>query len=206
MKNTHYYSKEVTVASNRKEVKFDFKGNWFTFITDAGVFSRNAIDFGSRVMIENFIPLDSDLPLLDMGCGYGTIGTILGKTYNKEFYMYDINERAVELSKLNTEKNDVKATVGQSNSFDDVAKIKFSQIITNPPIRAGKKVYYDIYKRSADFLCDGGELWVVIQKKQGAETSKAELFSIFGNCTLISKKKGYFILKSVFNPLTISNN
>ena len=201
MKNTHYYSKEVTVKSDRNEVKFDFKGNWYTFITDSGVFSKKAVDFGSRVMIENFVPRNSDAPILDMGCGYGPIGTIIGKTYNKEFYMYDINERAVELSKLNTSKNSVQAVVGQSDGFSDVEKIKFSQIITNPPIRAGKKVYYEIYKNSIKYLEPLGELWVVIQKKQGAETSKVELESIFGNCSVIAKKKGYFILKSVFIPL-----
>ena len=201
MKNTHYYSKEVTVPSNRQEVKFDFKENWYTFLTDTGVFSKKSVDFGSRVMIENFIPRTSDAPLLDMGCGYGPLGTIIGKTYNKTFYMYDINERAVELAKLNTEKNNVSAVVKQSDGFSNVADIKFSQIITNPPIRAGKKVYYEIYKNAINYLEENGELWVVIQKKQGAETSIAELESIFGNCTVIAKKKGYLILKSVFIPL-----
>ena len=201
MKNTHYYSKEVTVKSDRSEVKFDFKGNWFTFVTDSGVFSKKSVDFGSRVMIENFIPRESSAPILDMGCGYGPIGTILGKTYNKKFYMVDINERAVELATLNVNKNSVDAIVSQSDCFSEVPKIKFSQIITNPPIRAGKKVYYEIYKNSIKYLENNGELWVVIQKKQGAETSKDELESIFGNCTVIAKKKGYFILKSVFIPL-----
>ena len=73
----------------------------------------------------------------------------------------------------------------------------FSSIITNPPIRAGKDVVYAIYDGAYTHLCENGELWVVIQKKQGAPSSKEHLEKLFGNCEIVTRDKGYYILKSV---------
>lgn len=43
---------------------------------------------------------------------------------------------------------------------------------------------------------NGGQLWVVIQKKQGAPSAKAELQNIFGNVDIVSRDKGYYILQA----------
>jgi len=75
--------------------------------------------------------------------------------------------------------------------------MKFASIITNPPIRAGKDVVFSIYEGAYERLDKSGELWVVIQKKQGAPSSKEKLESLFGNCEIITRDKGYYILKSV---------
>ena len=86
----------------------------------------------------------------------------------------------------------------KSNIFDNIPEEqKFQYVLTNPPIRAGKKVIYEIYDKAFLHLFEGGELGVVIQKKQGAPSTKTHLEEVFGNCTIVSKEKGYFILKSV---------
>ena len=45
-------------------------------------------------------------------------------------------------------------------------------------------------------LVEGGDLWVVIQKKQGAPSAMEKLEQLFGNVEVVEKKKGYFILMS----------
>ena len=66
-------------------------------------------------------------------------------------------------------------------------------IVSNPPIRAGKKVVFEILEKAYDHLNDDGELFVVIQKKQGAPSAKKKMEDVFGNCEVVTRDKGYFI-------------
>lgn len=197
--NHHYYSKtQDGLDSNPSQFVFNFKDNKFIFHTDSGVFSKDYIDYGSFVMLKTFEPNDIDLPILDMGAGYGAIGITVSKLHDKDVDMCEINERAYLLNKKNIQENKAnKATVYHSDLYEAVEGKKYASIITNPPIRAGKQVVYAIYDGAFDHLQAGGELWVVIQKKQGAPSSKDHLTALFGNCTVVNKDKGYYILKSV---------
>ncbi len=197
-KNTHYYSKNVdNVESNPQTFDFNYKNNHFVFKTDNGVFSKDYIDYGSFVMLNNFIPNDIDLPILDMGSGYGAISIVLSKLLNKKFVGVEINERAYNLAIENANKNNVDVDFYNGSIYEPIEELKFSSIITNPPIRAGKEVVYGIFDGAYDHLVAGGELWVVIQKKQGAPSAKDHLTEKFGNCEVIKRDRGYYILKSV---------
>lgn len=197
--NHHYYSKtQEGLDSNPSQFTFNFMNNKFIFHTDSGVFSKDYIDYGSFVMLKTFEPNNIDLPILDMGAGYGAIGITVSKLFDKHVDMCEINERAYLLNKKNIEQNNAnKAFVYHSDLYEEVSNKKYSSIITNPPIRAGKQVVYAIYDGAYEHLVSGGELWVVIQKKQGAPSSKDHLTELFGNCIVVNKDKGYYILKSV---------
>lgn len=52
--------------------------------------------------------------------------------------MVDVNPRAVELAVLNAQKNSVEAEVRVSDIFGNVTET-LSDILTNPPIRAGQE-------------------------------------------------------------------
>jgi 16S rRNA (guanine1207-N2)-methyltransferase len=199
MKENFYYSeKQDGLASNPHTYDFCFREHKFRFKTDAGVFSKAYIDFGSFTMLEAFTPNTIDAPILDMGCGYGPIGIVVSTLYDREVLMVDINERAISLTNDNIKTNKVdKAKAQKSYIYDSIPdEMMFSSIITNPPIRAGKKVVFDIYDGAYNHLLPGGELWVVIQKKQGAPSSMKHLEELFSNCEVVCKNKGYFILKS----------
>lgn len=197
--NFYYQEKQEGLKSNPNTYEFNFRDHHFKFKTDAGVFSKNYIDFGSFTMLEAFTPNSIEAPILDMGCGYGPIGIVVSTLYDKEVLMVDINERALNLANENIGINKVlKAKAQKSYIYDSIPEnSKFSSIITNPPIRAGKKVVFDIYDGAYKHLLDNGELWVVIQKKQGAPSSIEHLKKIFSNCEVVYKNKGYFILKSI---------
>lgn len=197
--NNHYYSEKIDLESKPNEFTLFFKEHKFLFTTDIGVFSKRYLDFGSHTLLTAFKPNNIEGPVLDVGCGYGPLGIVISTLYDKEVYMVDINERAIELSNKNIIKNNVtKAKAIKSYLYDSLDKnIKYASIVTNPPIRAGKKVVFQIYEEAFDNLLPGGELWVVIQKKQGAPSSMNHLNEIFNNCEVIDKNKGYYILKSV---------
>lgn len=203
--SNHYYSeKQDDLKSNPNSYTFNFRNNRMIFTSDIGVFSKKYIDFGSYTLIDAFTPDMSKKTLLDVGCGYGPIGITLGKLYPYlNIKMIDINERAVSLAKKNIEQNKAQnVEVLKSNIYENINKEeKYDYILTNPPIRAGKKVVYEIYDGALKHLNENGQLWVVIQKKQGAPSTISHLEEKFGNCEVVCKEKGYFILKSVYSTL-----
>ena len=190
-----YYEKNPKADHDIHELRVRLLDTPMTFLTDAGVFSKRMVDYGSQVLL-NTLDLESDKTLLDVGCGYGPLGLTLGKVFGVQATLIDINSRALDLARANAEKNQVNARIFQSNVYDDVEG-NFDYIVSNPPIRAGKSVVHEIIKGAFCHLEDQGSLTIVIQKKQGAPSAKAKMEEVFGNCQILKKDKGYYILESV---------
>lgn len=196
----HYYTNETNLKSDEKTFDFVFKGSKITFTSDAGVFSKKYVDYGSQVLLENVIIQDIVKNVLDVGCGYGAMGLSLAKVNeNVNFDLVDVNLRALDLCRLNANNNKINnVNVFESNVYSNVTGT-YDLIISNPPIRAGKSVVHDILENSFKHLNKFGEIWVVIQKKQGAPSAKNKLEEVFGNCEVVIRDKGYYILKSIKN-------
>ena len=190
-----YYAENPDAAHDIHELRVDLLGEKMTFLTDAGVFSKKMIDFGSQLLLK-CLEVNQGETVLDVGCGYGPLGLSLAKAYGIQATMVDINNRALDLARQNAERNKVEATIFQSNIYEQV-KGNFEHVISNPPIRAGKQVVHEIIEKSKDFLEAGGDLTIVIQKKQGAPSAKSKMEEVFGNCEIVKKDKGYYILRSV---------
>jgi 16S rRNA (guanine1207-N2)-methyltransferase len=195
----HYYSRKPGTESSPVKWLSELKGNSFRFKTDSGVFSKKEVDFGSRLLIDTFDLKNETGLILDVGCGYGPIGLSLAKAYpDATVHMVDINERAIMLAEENAAENKIEnVVIYESDRLTGVEEKEFNAILTNPPIRAGKKVVHDIFEQSFLHLAEGGELWVVIQKKQGAPSAMEKMKELFGQVEIAAKSKGYFILKSV---------
>ncbi|MGT2932734.1 class I SAM-dependent methyltransferase [Streptococcus catagoni] len=190
-----YYDENPDSLHDIHELKVTLLDHKFTFLSDSGVFSKKMIDYGSQVLL-NALDFKEKESLLDLGCGYGPLGISLAKVQGTKVTMVDINNRALELAKKNALKNGVEAQIFQSNIYEKVSG-SFDHIISNPPIRAGKKVVHQIIEESIRFLKTGGDLTIVIQKKQGAPSAKEKMAMTFGNVETIKKDKGYYILRSV---------
>lgn len=189
-----YYDENPDSLHDIHELNVTLLGFPFTFLTDSGVFSKKMIDFGSQVLL-NTLNFAKNERILDLGCGYGPLGISLAKVQGVEATLVDINNRAIDLAKKNASLNDVDVSIFQSNIYENVSG-QFDHIISNPPIRAGKKVVHDIIEKSIDFLVNQGDLTIVIQKKQGAPSAKEKMAHVFGNVEIIKKDKGYYILRS----------
>lgn len=194
----HYYTKNPQIAHDIGEIDFNIKNIKLQFMTDAGVFSKKAVDYGSQVMLKTLPDIKGEV--LDLGCGYGAIGITIAKLNPMcRVTMIDINERAIELTKKNILLNKVEnAECFQSDAFENVKGI-YGTIISNPPIRTGKKVIYPMFENSIKYLDSDGSLYIVIQKKQGANSAMEKLHEVYGNCEAINKDGGYWILKSKKN-------
>lgn len=193
----HYFTDNRQLAQNRKELPFRFSCFNLSFTSDNGVFSKNDIDFGSKVFLETLNEYQFGNKILDVGCGYGVLGITMKKLNPEaQVTMVDINPRAIELAKLNAQNNEVEVTIQESSCYETLTDYDYTDIITNPPIRAGKQIIYTIFDEAYERLLPGGQLWVVIRKQQGALSAQKRICIIFGNCEIINKEKGYFILNA----------
>ncbi len=195
----HYYSKNPGVESKPRRWNFNLRGFSFTFETDAGVFSKSEVDFGSRVLIDRFELPNVEGNILDVGCGYGPIGLSIAKSYpERTVHMMDVNDRAMDLARKNAELNGVQnVRIYESDALSAAQTEDVACVLTNPPIRAGKQTIFRFYDQAYELLKEDGELWIVIQKKQGAPSTVDHLGLKFKEVTVVDKEKGYWIIKAV---------
>ena len=189
-----YFAENPDAKHDIHELNVELLGQRLTFLTDAGVFSKKMIDYGSRVLL-SVLDFEAGEQVLDVGCGYGPLGLTLAKAQGVTATMVDINQRALDLAQKNAERNQISADIFQSNVYEKVSGI-FDHIISNPPIRAGKQVVHEVISGSYEHLTEGGDLTLVIQKKQGAPSAKSKIEAVFSNCEIVKKDKGYYILRS----------
>ena len=192
-----YFDNNENLRSELRDVYYTYNNETFKFKSDLGIFSKDKIDEGSKVLVETYIKYGKDnVKGLDMGCGVGFIGIMLSKLKNINFDMVDVNNRAIHLCKMNMKENDVDGRVWNSNVYDDV-KDSYDVIISNPPIRAGKSVYLRIIEEAFNHLNNDGQLWFVMRTNHGVKTVIKNLKAKY-NVDVLAKDKGFYVVK-VYN-------
>ncbi|MCQ2814889.1 MAG: class I SAM-dependent methyltransferase [Bacilli bacterium] len=195
---SHYFDFDDSIASKRRTIKFQIYDQEITLVTDNGVFSKNRVDEGSLAFLQAIIPLHLTGKILDLGCGYGPLGLTIALTSpTAELTLADINQRAVELASFNAQNLNLskRVTCLQSDIYSKIEG-QFDSIICNPPVRAGKRVTYAIYEGAHKLLIDGGSLYIVLRKAQGAESASKYIETVFGNVSVLLKKKGYWVIQA----------
>ena len=198
----HYFSEKPEIKSEKKRIKYTIQNKKFEFITDNGVFSKSKVDFGTDLMLNEFLKKNRGLEvekikILDIGCGYGAVSVILKSFYPEiSITLSDVNERALELSEENLKKYGINDYhIIKSDAFEKITE-KFDVILSNPPIRAGKDIIFKIYSEAYEHLNENGEFYCVIQTKHGAKSTQKKLVEIFGNCDTVTIDGGYRIFLS----------
>ena len=193
----HYFSEKPEIKSEKRIIKYTIQNKKFEFITDNGVFSKSKVDFGTDLLLNEFLKKNRNLKsegikILDIGCGYGVVSVILKSFYPEaSVTLSDVNERALELSEENLKNHEII----KSNAFEKIEG-KFDMILSNPPIRAGKDTIFKIYTEAYEHLNKDGEFYCVIQTKHGAKSTQKKLVEIFGNCDTVTIDGGYRIFLS----------
>lgn len=196
-----YFEHQPHSAEDPHTFQFNFHQKNYTFKTNAGVFSKHQIDYGSQVLIEtvldNFEIKDHD-KILELGSGYGPISIILSQECPQaQISGVEINRRAYELAKENAALNhnaDIQWLLTDAINLQLMER--YHWVVTNPPIRAGKHVIQRFVAVAYEHLMNKGHLVLVIQKKQGAPSMKKYMDEVFGNVERVKQDKGYWILVS----------
>ena len=190
----HYYTQNPNVAHDEQQVIYEVLGNKFTCTTDAGVFCRDGLDMGTRILLESLPEMQGRI--LDLGCGWGPVGAAVGKKYPAcSILLTDVNERAVELAKRNLAANGVKNAAFACGDGYEKVEGSFDAILLNPPIRAGKQTIYAMFEQAKQHLTPTGALYIVIRKQQGAESAEKFLKTIYENVDRIAREKGYWVIR-----------
>lgn len=193
--NDQYYTAAPSSESRPVPCAFPYRGHGMNFMTDAGVFSKGELDQGTRLLIDALPEMTGDV--LDLGCGWGAIGVSLAKANpDCRVVMADVNRRALQLSRDNLERNKTQAEVIESDGMAAVLDRTFDAVVTNPPIRAGKQVIYKMFADAAAHLKEGGALYLVIRKQQGAESCVKYLKTLFAQVEKLDKSGGFWVLKA----------
>lgn len=193
----HYFRNDDKLKSEKRVLDLYINDNKLSFVSDIGVFSNTQIDYGSYTFLKTILKEEKVTKLLDVGCGYGVLGITLKYLKHAEVVdMVDINERAVDLTKINIDKYKLEnVNCFISDGLNNVEG-KYDRIVINPPIRAGKVVIYKMFEDSKLHLNDNGALYIVIKKSLGANSAIKKLQEVFSNVEVLEKDKGYFIIKS----------
>ena len=190
---SQYFTNDFNLRSEYRNIIYKYRDYSFSFLSDLGVFSKDRIDFGSRLLVETiFENSKKNLNVLDVGCGYGFIGISISRILNSYVDMIDVNKRAIHLANINIKNLSANANAFISNIYSNVNK-KYDLIVSNPPIRAGKDIYMNIINNAKDYLVDDGEFWFVMHKDQGAKTVIEKIKNIY-DVNVMNKDKGFFVI------------
>lgn len=190
---SQYFTNDENLKSEYRNIIYKYKDYIFNFTSDLGVFSKDRVDYASKLLVENYFKVGrKNVNVLDVGCGYGFIGITVSKIMNSKVDMIDVNKRAVHLSNLNIKNMNGNAISFISDIYSNIDK-KYDVIISNPPIRAGKKVYMNIINNAANYLNDDGEFYFVMNKDHGAKNVIEKIKNVY-DINVLDKNKGFFVI------------
>ena len=190
----HSFTARPQSAHRERAVRAAARGLTLDFVTDAGVFSKDGLDPGSRLLIESLPPLSGRV--LDLGCGWGPVGAFLARLNPQaRLVLADVNERALDLARRNLEMNGVRAELILSDGFERIEG-GFRHVVTNPPIRAGKRLIYALFDEAFSRLEPGGALTIVIRKQQGAPSALKYLREIYLSAEVVERGGGFWVIRA----------
>ena len=166
----------------------------YAFTTANGVFSGSRLDLGTSVLLRSIAPPeDGPLRLLDLGCGFGPIAVALAHACpSARVDAVDVNDRALELTRLNAAAAGVQMRVGRPEGFADVS---YDQIWSNPPIRIGKDALHELLATWLGRLAPGGVANLVVGRNLGADSLQAWLGGQGWATTRVASAKGFRVLR-----------
>ena len=161
--------------------------------TDRGVFAREGIDAGTKLLLLEAPAPAPDGHALDLGCGYGAIAvTLARRAPGATVWAVDVNARARALAAANTADLPNVRVAAPEEVPDDV---RFSTIWSNPPIRVGKQQLHELLARWLARLTPAGRAVLVVQKHLGADSLARWLTDEGFPTTRLRSRVGYRLLE-----------
>ena len=198
----HYFTERPRSPSERRELRFLFRGSVLVFVVDRGVFGSSALDPGTALLIEALGVGPKDR-VLDLGCGWGAVGIAAAKAAPQgHAVLTDVNRRAIGLARANVRRNKVtNAEVRPGSLFAPVAGEQFDVIATNPPYHAGRPLILEMLAAAPDHLAPNGRFLLVGKGSQGIRFYQGWLGEHWaGAVTVLARGGGYRVVEARRRP------
>ena len=151
------YLKELDAIESNRPLQYvlgytNFYGN--KFIVNENVLIPR---FETEELVENTLELineylNENIDIIDLGCGSGSIGlTLKDKLPKSNVTLVDISEKALEVTKLNSENLKKEVEIIKSDMLENITK-KYDVIISNPPYIKDDEEIEDIVKENEPHL------------------------------------------------------
>lgn len=198
MSQEHYFHPLPRVPSRPLQVVLPLRGlPPLQLWTDRGVFSYGRVDPGTRLLVDCFEP-DGARRVVDLGAGYGALGLGLARRFAQlEVILVELNQRAAALCRANAAHNalaNARCLVG-----DGLSALAFGcvdALVSNPPVRAGRRVLLLWLEQARQVVRPGGSVWLVVKTSLGAPSLARWLQERFGDCQVVERHGGYRVLRS----------
>ena len=203
-KPSHYFIASPQLLTHERELPLHIFERDFRFLSNNGLFAASGVDTASILLLNtlgaqfNSVQLSPPSPtLLDLGCGYGVLGIVLGRVFGFSVTFSDINRIALDYAEKNAVLNGLPPAAAfiHSDGFAAIPQ-SFHHITLNPPIQAGKDVLLRLFREAALHLLPGGTFTIVTLKKHGAETQLRALQGLFPQVQVLYKRKGHYVLQA----------
>jgi 16S rRNA G1207 methylase RsmC len=196
MTGEQYFAHTPRVASgNRRTVTLRADDRVLVLHTDRGVFSRNDLDAGTRVLLDAIPRPPTTGNLLDLGCGWGPIAaTMAAHSPDATVWAVDINKRALDLTRSNAQENKL-LNIRACTPEEVPADLRFDAIWSNPPVRIGKSQLHELLTLWLSRLSTVGEAWLVINRNLGADSLAVWLEKAGYRVDRLTSKQGFRVLR-----------
>lgn len=192
---SHYFESPAPGPDDPRVISLQVDGRNFELRTGSGVFSREHVDSGTEILLQEVPPPVGAGHMLDLGCGYGPIAlTLASRAPDATVWAVDVNDRARELCEVNA----ANASLGNVNvrAPDEVPRtVQFSLIWSNPPIRIGKAALHDLLSRWLSRLEPGGVAFLVVQRNLGSDSLQRWLTEQGWPTERIASRHGFRVLR-----------
>jgi 16S rRNA (guanine1207-N2)-methyltransferase len=196
----HYFEAAPQARPRPRTVALTLRDLSLALQTDSGVFSAERVDPGTQVLLAEAPPAPAVGELLDLGSGYGPIALALAsRSPQARVWAVDINERALELTRLNAENAGLKNVVAcLPEEVPD--ELRFAAIYSNPPVRVGKPALHELLLSWLPRLADSAHAYLVVQSHLGSDSLARWLTTQGYAVQRLASKNAYRVLQVEIAP------
>ncbi len=174
-----------------------------TLASYPGVFCHGSLDYGTQFLLKAMQVSESEVDILDLGCGTGALGIAAAKrSPDSKVTFVDESSAAIESVKegirlsLSTDPTDQYQALA-THCLDGIADESQDLILNNPPFHdAGARnpgIALEMFKESRRVLRTNGQLQIVANLHLGYYR---RLKDLFGNCETLASNDKFVVLRT----------
>ena len=184
------------MTSKPSRVEINLPDMSLTLTSDRGVFSSDRLDPGTKILLTESPPVESNAVTLDIGCGWGAIACVTAlRARDARIWAIDTNTRARNLTEINAKAIGAADRITVSAPAEVPADVRFDRILSNPPIRIGKPALHQLLVMWLSRLKPKGQAHLVVQKHLGSDSLNRWLIDQGFPTIRLASRLGYRILE-----------